>query len=208
MAKKRFTEKQKETITLAVIVVSVIVCIVCVGGDLFTGLKETNWSDTMIGEAVSDIDEVAGVFDKTQEELNLDNIQDKLNEEFNDEFLSDNNANQGFAETTGLAEATVIKVISGSNLLVDIQGEETTVRFIGVFVNEDGRKAVENKLSAGKKIFLEYDATKTDEYGRRLAYVYFANGDMVQEWLLQNGYAEHRSEEPNTKYDDRFASIK
>lgn len=104
-----------------------------------------------------------------------------------------------------------------------IDGKETTVRLIGVDTPEsvapsdyskentsDGKtisEIVKQKLQPGDVFYIEYDAAQSDKYGRSLAYLYFENGLMVQEWLLQNGYAQIMTVQPNSKYAERFAEI-
>lgn len=117
----------------------------------------------------------------------------------------------------------VARVIDGDTLSAYIDGEETTVRFIGVdtpeSVNPDETKNTEegkiasdytkSLIPAGTSVYLEFGEEPTDKYGRRLAYVYLdADGyEMVQEKLLLEGYAKCMPIKPNTKYQNRFASI-
>lgn len=56
-------------------------------------------------------------------------------------------------------------------------------------------------------VYVEYDVSPTDKYGRTLAYVYFEDGTMVQDWLLENGYANTATYPPNVKYADHFAEL-
>jgi micrococcal nuclease len=51
---------------------------------------------------------------------------------------------------------------------------------------------------------LEFDVERIDQYDRILAYVY-VGGEMFNEELVEEGYAQAYPYPPNTKYEDRFA---
>lgn len=122
-----------------------------------------------------------------------------------------------------LIKSEVVRIKDGDTYVLKIDGEETTVRLIGVDTPEsvapsdcskentnEGKtisEIVKQKIQQGDTIYIEYDVSKTDKYGRTLAYLYFENGLMVQEWLLQNGYAQVMSVQPNCKYSERFAEV-
>jgi hypothetical protein len=53
-------------------------------------------------------------------------------------------------------------------------------------------------------IGLEFDVERVDLYDRLLAYVY-GGGEMFNELLLEEGYAQAYPYEPNTRYEGRFA---
>ena len=84
--------------------------------------------------------------------------------------------------------------------------ELVTVRLIGVNAPETvdpkkkpepyGKEASDHlrALIENKNIELQFDATRTDVYGRWLGYV-LLNGSLIQEDLLRKGYA---------KFEDRF----
>ena len=48
------------------------------------------------------------------------------------------------------------------------------------------------------------DAGDTDKYGRLLRYVYTEDGKMFNEVLVQEGYAQVMTIQPNVKYQERF----
>lgn len=117
----------------------------------------------------------------------------------------------------------VVRIKDGDTYVLKIGDEDVTVRLIGVDTPEsvapetyeksntsEGAKVseiVKEKIKPGDKLYLEYDISQTDKYGRTLAYLYFENGVMVQEWLLENGYAQTMTIQPNSKYAERFANI-
>ena len=115
----------------------------------------------------------------------------------------------------------VVRVVDGDTIIVNIDGEETKVRFIGVDTPESvhpdetknsksGKEAYEwtAELLLGQQVYLEYDIDKTDDYGRTLAYVYLSDGKtMVQEELIKSGMAELMTIQPNSKYANRFYEV-
>jgi micrococcal nuclease len=106
-------------------------------------------------------------------------------------------------------EYLVTKVIDGDTIVLE-NGEH--VRYIGMDAPEKGRPYYgeatrENKrLVRGKNVRLEYDVSKTDRYGRTLAYVYV--GDIfVNAELVRSGYAMIYTFPPNVKYYKTFLSL-
>jgi micrococcal nuclease len=63
------------------------------------------------------------------------------------------------------------------------------------------------KLLTGKKVRLEYDLGKKDQYSRTLAYVYLPNGTFVNAELVKMGYAVVMTVPPNVQYADRFIKL-
>ncbi len=109
-----------------------------------------------------------------------------------------------------------VKVIDGDTIEAEKNGQRLKIRYIGVDTPESvkpdspvecyGKEAMEfNKsLVLGKKIRIESDVTDTDKYGRKLRYVYLEDGRMVNEILLEEGYARILTIPPNVKYVDKF----
>ena len=62
-------------------------------------------------------------------------------------------------------------------------------------------KAFNRDLVLGKKVRLELDSQRRDQYGRILGYVYLEDGTFVNQVLLQKGYAHYVFRIPNTTYD-------
>ena len=115
----------------------------------------------------------------------------------------------------------VVRVVDGDTIIVDIDGEETRVRLIGIdtpeSVNPDESKNTEagdlasaytKELLSDETVYLEYDIDKTDDYDRTLAYVYLSDGvTMVNKLLLENGYASIMTIQPNSKYANDFYEL-
>jgi micrococcal nuclease len=66
--------------------------------------------------------------------------------------------------------------------------------------------AANRRLVEGKILQLEYDVQTHDRYGRLLAYVY-ADGQMVNAKLLEDGYAQLLTIPPNVKYAELFQRL-
>lgn len=128
---------------------------------------------------------------------------------------------QPIAAPTLYGEYEVIRVVDGDTFDIDIDGEGTRVRLIGINTPEsvhpdESRNTEEGKAAAdwlrelldGEKVYLEYDAAQTDKYGRTLAYVYLSDRKtMVNKLLLKNGLAQVMTVQPNSKYSDEFYKL-
>ncbi len=126
---------------------------------------------------------------------------------------------------------TVVRVMDGDTFHCRLSsGENVRVRLIGVDTPESsdnpkarrdagrsgqsleeiikmGRASAEftkRLLPRGETVYLEFDAQKTDRYGRLLAYVWLRDGRMLNELLLREGYAMVYTIPPNVKYQKRF----
>ena len=147
-----------------------------------------------------------------------------------DDTSTDSTESKGVTESVAVGEnisdtATFVRAKDGDTYVVklDSNGQEITVRLIGVDTpesvapeeyykenTEEGKlisDIVKDKIKEGDKLSVEYDAQTEDKYGRILAYLYFDNGEMVQEWLLKNGYAQIMTIQPNSKYADHFLTL-
>jgi micrococcal nuclease len=56
----------------------------------------------------------------------------------------------------------------------------------------------------GEEVEIKFDIEKKDRYGRLLAYVYPKDGELFNETLLEEGYAQVATFAPNVKYVERF----
>lgn len=116
----------------------------------------------------------------------------------------DNQYTNDTQDVEGVAtnQYTVTKVVDGDTIEVNIEGQATKVRLIGINTPEtvDPRKEVEcygkeasnmlKELIEGKKVKLEADSTQqnTDKYGRLLRYV-FLNDKNIDLQMVEEGYA-------------------
>lgn len=115
----------------------------------------------------------------------------------------------------------VTKVVDGDTFWADDGSENgVKIRLIGVDAPETrntGRKIIGyygqqskeylTKLLTGKKVRLEYDIDKEDQYNRTLAYVFLTDGTFVNAELVKQGYAMVMTIPPNVRYADRFVKL-
>lgn len=109
-------------------------------------------------------------------------------------------------------------VYDGDTLLVDVDGQDTKIRLIGIDTpelivdqqeNQAGVIAKEytEKLVNHKMVYLQYDKERTDKYDRVLAYVYLDESRMVNKLILSSGNAKRLTISPNTRYSFSFWCI-
>lgn len=114
----------------------------------------------------------------------------------------------------------VNRVVDGDTIIINIDGKNERVRFIGVNTPEsvspneelnceNGKRAsaFTKSLLNKKQVYLEYDVETHDKYNRILAYVYTTEGTMVNALLLQEGMAETMKIKPNVKYAEYFNKL-
>ena len=114
---------------------------------------------------------------------------------------------------------TVVRVVDGDTIIVDMDGTKERIRFIGLdapeSVHPDEEQNVEyGEIAAaftteqleGKTVTLEFDVEKRDQYDRLLAYVYL-DGKMFNKTLLEEGHAKVTTYPPNVRYVDDFVAL-
>lgn len=119
-------------------------------------------------------------------------------------------------------KGTLLRVLDADTYIIVIGDAETTVSLIGVDAPDsalpqrsgdnadrgaDITSIVKDYLKFGDTLYLKYDVGRTDTDNNTLAYVFFDNGIMVQDWLLSNGYAQAVDIAPNTVYSAHFAAL-
>lgn len=121
------------------------------------------------------------------------------------------------SDQPGLYEVT--EFIDGDTITVDMNGQDETLRFIGVDTPEthDPRKAVQcfglaaaeftKNLIGNNRVRLEADPLNTnrDRYDRLLRYIYLPDGRLVNAEIIKNGYGFAYLGFPFTKSEE-FAS--
>jgi micrococcal nuclease len=111
------------------------------------------------------------------------------------------------------------RVIDGDTIIVMQDGEEVRVRLIGIDCPEIGRERVDplgpgwqatlfvvSVLEDNAQVRLEQDRERLDRFGRTLAYVYLPDGRMLNEILMQEGWATTMRIPPNTRHAATFAN--
>ncbi|MGI8929254.1 MAG: thermonuclease family protein [Candidatus Limnocylindrales bacterium] len=116
-----------------------------------------------------------------------------------------------------LQEARVARVSDGDTIEVEVDGESTLLRYIGLdapeiegpyadveWLGPEAAQANRN-LVAGQTIFVERDVSDTDRNGRLLRYVWLRHGAawvIVNRELVRLGFAEAHDYEPDTMYSE------
>jgi micrococcal nuclease len=132
--------------------------------------------------------------------------------------LGGNIATAAYAQQ-GEATATVTRVVDGDTVEISpAVGGIEEVRLIGVDTPEtvDPSEGVEpygpqassftKAQLEGKRVALEFDEEREDQYGRLLAYIH-VGGQMFNETLLRQGYAQLYIVAPNDKYEPQFRQV-
>jgi len=129
--------------------------------------------------------------------------------------------------------AVVSRVVDGDTIKVMYNNQKISVRLIGIDTPESKNNAKARKdsqktkqsvkaivalgkqaagftgslVKPGDTVSLEFDVQKYDRYQRILAYVYLANGKMLNEEIIGAGYASPMTIPPNVKYQDKFLKL-
>lgn len=126
-------------------------------------------------------------------------------------------ASEPSIEVSSKTSATVIRVVDGDTVKVDIDGVQETIRIIGINTPEtvDPRKPVEcfgqeasaraHALLDNQTVALEADSTQGehDKYDRLLRYVFLSNGSDFGKQMISEGYAyEYTYSTPYTHQQD------
>jgi len=115
----------------------------------------------------------------------------------------------------------VTRIVDGDTFWVDDGSPKgLKIRLIGIdapesrnsgqklkgFYGEESTQYI-TSLIGNKKVRLEYDVTRFDQYGRTLAYVYLDNGTFVNADLVKNGFATVMTFPPNVRHVDTFVDL-
>ncbi len=111
----------------------------------------------------------------------------------------------------------VVRVVDGDTINVEINGKVESVRYIGIDTPEtvDPRKPVQcfgveaskknKELVEGKMVRLEKDITDRDKYNRLLRYIWL-DDVLINQELVEQGFAKSYSYPPDIKYQDKFVA--
>ena len=106
--------------------------------------------------------------------------------------------------------ASVVDVIDGDTIEVEIDGVTETVRYIGIDTPEIGERCApeateaNTDLVSGKRVMLVPDKENRDIYDRLLRYVYL-DGELVELKLVELGLARPLKIFPNVTHSDEIA---
>jgi endonuclease YncB( thermonuclease family) len=116
------------------------------------------------------------------------------------------------ASTSLVPNATVIRIVDGDTIDVDIDGQRASVRLIGIDTPEktggfrdaecygdEATERMQQLLTPGDEVFLERDEEQYDQYDRVLAYVHRGTDALfLNHQLVLEGFAAAKRYEPNT----------
>lgn len=125
---------------------------------------------------------------------------------------------------TGAANATVVAIVDGDTIDVDVDGRPERVRLTGIDTPEIARDAsgdrpaspaechadeahafVVELLPLGTPVRLERDVVGRDDYGRLLAYVHRADDAIFVNYeIVRQGFARPLSIAPNVAHAELF----
>ncbi len=115
------------------------------------------------------------------------------------------------ADDAEIQNATVTRVIDGDTIVVEMEGVEYHLRYIGIDSPESGQvnaataTKVNEELVLGKTVMLIKDVSETDSFGRLLRYV-FVGETFVNYQLVIKGAAHSGSWPPDTACDSVFVA--
>jgi len=131
-----------------------------------------------------------------------------------------------------IGSAKILSVVDGNTLKIKYQGKIEILRLIGIDapvsrLNKKGSQAERSEedlnnitrmskeatryvsalVGPGEPVKIEFDVEERDKSGRLLGYVYLSNGKMLNEEIVQAGYANLMAVPPNVKYQRRFLKV-
>jgi micrococcal nuclease len=116
------------------------------------------------------------------------------------------------------ATAYVVRAVDGDTIEVRLDGRAEDVRYIGVDTPETVKPGTpvqcfgprahrfNDRLVAGRRVRLDFDAERRDVYGRLLAYVHLGRR-FVNAELVRRGLARTLEIAPNTRFAGRFKRL-
>jgi micrococcal nuclease len=119
-------------------------------------------------------------------------------------FLPSGGDHDGASAPPGRTAAVVTRVVDGDTLHVRSDGREVKVRLLGIDTPETHRPgtpvecggpqasaSMARLAPVGSRVTLATDPTqdRVDRYGRLLAYVFLANGRLLEDEQLRSGWA-------------------
>ena len=112
--------------------------------------------------------------------------------------------------------ATLVRVVDGDTLLVELDGEEERVRLLNIDTPEtvhpqqpvecmgpEAAERMEDLVSPGDQLSLEFDQERTDHYDRLLAGV-FLDEVFINEQMARDGFGAPVYYAPNDRFLDQI----
>jgi micrococcal nuclease len=115
----------------------------------------------------------------------------------------------------------VTRIVDGDTFWIDDGSPKgLKIRLIGIDAPESRNSGQKMKgfygvesteyitsLIGNRRVRLEYDVTRYDQYGRTLAYVYLDNGTFINADMVKNGFATVMTFPPNVRHVDTFVDL-
>jgi micrococcal nuclease len=113
--------------------------------------------------------------------------------------------NSGFYEVRWVDDGDSIVLSDGRHVrYIGINAPEVESEYSKAEPLGDEARDFNRKLVHLKKVRLEFDNEKYDQYGRLLAYIFLQDGTFVNNAMITEGYAYCLPKQPNVKYEDLF----
>ena len=116
-------------------------------------------------------------------------------------------------------QGRVSRVVDGDTIIVVLDGEDHHVRYLGVAAPETVRpdwpvepfgpqaSDFNRKLVEGETVWLESGVRETDQFGRLLRYVWLGDGRMVNQVLIEEGFARALPIPPDVSHAADFVRL-
>ncbi|MDD5646981.1 MAG: thermonuclease family protein [Candidatus Bipolaricaulis sp.] len=180
-----------------------------------TPKSETNTQEVSVNIPQADIQESQDVEDTPQQET-FDASKDVVS----DTIVKNENpaSTQAPHESNQVILYSIVSVVDGDTLKLNIDGTTQTVRLIGMDTPEtvDPRKPVQcfgqeasnkaKELLTGRSVRIEKDASQgdLDKYGRLLVYVFRDDGLFYNKHMIEQGFAHEYTYNTPYKYQAEF----
>lgn len=177
-------------------------------------------------ETVNSVDKESSASSTYEDNVDLGEGSNSANDNYE-------NVNVKDLSETNFKSATVIRVVDGDTVVVNVDGNEFKIRMIGVdtpetvhpskpveYYSKEASDFTKSQLVEGSQIYLEKDVSDVDRYGRLLRYVWLElpsdldnpsiedmNTLMFNSILVSNGYAQLSTFPPDVKYQEHFSAL-
>ncbi len=124
------------------------------------------------------------------------------------------------AELRNMNSATVVRVVDGDTVRLQISKNEESVRLLNIDtpetvdplrpIQEYGREAsdfLKSLLKPGTTVLYQYDVEKRDRYDRLLVHLYVEDGTWINALMIRAGYAQVLTISPNVRAAELFKEL-
>jgi micrococcal nuclease len=138
--------------------------------------------------------------ERAEQEAGIEEIDPALDEEGNDSGRF-----EAMASVTRVVDGDTVEISPAIDSIEDLRLKgvdtpESKDPDCGAQPHADEASAFTEAQLESEEVEIEFDIEKKDRYGRLLAYVYPKDGELFNETLLEEGYAQVATIPPNVKY--------